>query len=212
MSQKHAVETAELSAQAPADAYRTGPIGLLVRAGLLALMVLSLVSLIDQGGIVTFRRPSVAGEPSVWFLTFVMAVLFVSLVGQLGGMLTRRPATRWQLGAIAVLVGSTLVAAVIGQLSAGAVWGFPLADLVWAFDVVMLIETTVALAIAIVLGTPGCEIGVWGELMGRRRPDPAQPPMVACVVGLHLLDDFERRRQGGPPPDHDRPGRHQQHA
>jgi hypothetical protein len=60
----------------------------------------------------------------------------------------------------------------------------------------MLLETLVALLLAAVLGTRGCEIGVWADIAARRRGRPASPPL--CIVGLHQLDDCELRRQSVP--------------
>jgi len=57
----------------------------------------------------------------------------------------------------------------------------------------MLVETIVALPIAVVLGTPGCEIGVWGDIAARLRGGPASPPI--CIIGLHHLDEWEARRR-----------------
>jgi hypothetical protein len=84
------------------------------------------------------------------------------------------------------------------------VWGFPLADLVWAFDVLMLSETIVALLLAVALGTPGCEIGVWPELIARTRGGRAAPAAgLACIVGLHFVDASEARRRAGARPGAD---------
>jgi hypothetical protein len=85
---------------------------------------------------------------------------------------------------------------VVGLVFYGSVWGFPLADLVWWFDVLMLAEGLIACTLAVVLGTPGCEIGVWPELTARlrgRRSAPANG--LACVVGLHFVDRWESRHR-----------------
>jgi hypothetical protein len=71
--------------------------------------------------------------------------------------------------------------------------GSPLSDLVWTLDVAMLLETVVALVLAVVLGTRGCEIGVWADIAARLRGRPASPPL--CIIGLHHLDDWELRRR-----------------
>jgi len=55
----------------------------------------------------------------------------------------------------------------------------------------MLVETTVALLLAIALGIPGCEIGVWPFLIARLRDERPSFNPVGCVVGLHLIDDWE---------------------
>ncbi len=68
-----------------------------------------------------------------------------------------------------------------------------MSDLVWALDAAILLQTIVALPIAVVLGTPGCEIGVWGDIAARLRGEPASPPI--CIIGLHHLDEWEARRR-----------------
>jgi hypothetical protein len=125
-----------------------------------------------------------------------MVLIFVILVGAvataLGGTAARR---RWQLGAIIVLILVVAAAGAIGLRQHGSAWGFPLADLVWWFDVLVLVEQIVATLLAIALGLPGCEIGVWPALISRARGGPAGTDQVlACVVGLHLIDQWEARR------------------
>ena len=72
--------------------------------------------------------------------------------------------------------------------------GYPLADSVWVFDVTMLSSEVVAFALAALRGTPGCEIGVWSELIGRAGGRaPAAGDGLACIVGLHFVDRWERR-------------------
>jgi hypothetical protein len=66
---------------------------------------------------------------------------------------------------------------------------------VWIFDAVMLVETIVALLLAIALGTPGCEVGAWPELIGRVRGSHAVPTKPICILGLHHLDEWETRRR-----------------
>ena len=157
--------------------------------------VLALYSIVDEGGPASFRSTSVLSEPSVWVLHAVMLVLFVHLVGYLAATAAGKDAARrWQLSALAGLASALLTAGLIGQFAFDAAWGSPLSDLVWSFDALMLVETIAALLFAIVLGTPGCEIGVWPELIARARGtrfEPAQWP--ACLVGLHYLDEWEAR-------------------
>ena len=180
-----------------ASAVRTGPLGRLVRLVLAAAAGLFLASIVDQGGVVGFRSPSILTEPSVWVLDAAMLAAFVHLVGRLAAVLAgERAARRWQRGALVGLAAALGGAALVGQAVFGAVWGFPLADLVWAFDVVMLLETIVAALLASALGTPGCEVGVWPELLARARGQrPAPAAGLACPVGLHLLDAWEARRR-----------------
>ena len=183
-----------------AGADRTGPLGRLARLALAAAMGLALASLLDQGGAAGFRRPSVLAEPSVWVLHAGMLALFAHLVGRLAAALAgERAARRWQVGALVGLAAALAAAALGGRALFGAVWGFPLADLVWAFDVAMLAQTVVAALLAAALGTPGCEVGVWPELIARARgARPAPSAWSACLVGLHLLDEWEARRRARP--------------
>ena len=123
-----------------------------------------------------------------------MAVIYILLIGALAQALWGvRSVQRAQLIAAAVLGGSLGITGLIGQSGYGAAWGFPLADLVWWFDVAMLTEQVVALILAIVLGTPGCEIGVWAELIARRARGTRSSTVdgLGCIVGLHLLDQWE---------------------
>jgi hypothetical protein len=175
---------------------RTGPLGRLARLGLLVVFAGSLYSIVDGQGSARFRNPHILTEPSAWFLHVTMLVVFVVLVGTIASTLTgTRLVFRVQIAAVAALLGSCVVAAIVGQLAFGSLWGFPLADLVWWFDVVMLGTGLASTALAIVLGTPGCEIGVLGEMAAcfRRTPAPSADPS-PCILGLHALDEWERRR------------------
>jgi hypothetical protein len=175
---------------------RTGPVGRLARILLLAAPVFSLVSIADQGGVVAFRELSILDEFGVWLITAVTVVLFVHLVGELVWALAGDPvALLARILASLGLAMAIAVTAAAGQLASGHAWGYPLADLVWWFDVVMLAETIVALGLAIVLGTPGCEIGVWTELIYRARGERTRAARwVLCLVGLNLVDEWEARR------------------
>jgi hypothetical protein len=176
---------------------RTGPVGRLARL-LLALVIAlwPLYSIADRGGPASFREPSNLTEPITWVLHGAMLVVFVLLVGQLAAA-TVGPALvrRWQMRALIGLALVLALAAVTASIASGAVWASPLSDIVWAFDAVMLVETIVALLLAIVLGTPGCEVGVWPELIGRVRGGNANTSTRRiCVLGLHFIDDWEARR------------------
>lgn len=174
---------------------RTGPIGRLARAVLAAAYAATLVSIVDWRGSARFRNPHILSEPTAWLLHLLMFASFVILVGALAsafaGLVAQR---RFQVGAVAASVTAVVIAALIGLATRGAAWGFPLADVVWWFDVVMLSEGLVATVLAIILGTPGCEIGVWSELVARRRGRDSEMHVgLACIIGLHLLDAWEAR-------------------
>lgn len=176
---------------------RTGPVGRLARLILVGVFSLSLASIVDSRGSAHFRNPHILHEPLAWLLHLVLFVVFINLVGILAATLSTPVARRrWQ---VAVFLASLLVVALageVGRVTHGAFWGFPLADLVWWFDVLVLIEQIAATLLAIALGTPGCEIGVWAELMARKRREVAAPEQgLACVVGLHLIDAWEESRR-----------------
>lgn len=176
--------------------YRTGPIGRLARVGLVGVIVLTLLSIVDARGSARFRNPHVLSEPSAWLLHVVMLIVFVILVGAVGSALTGpRSRKRWQVGALVIGATAVVIAAAVGVIMHGSAWGFPLADLVWWFDVLVLVQELLATVLAIALGTPGCEIGVWPELLARVRAGSATTEdALACIVGLHFLDEWERRR------------------
>jgi hypothetical protein len=175
---------------------RTGPVGRLARLLIAVALALGLLSIADQGGPASYRDPSNLTEPITWVLNGAMLVVFVLLVGQLvGATLGPGAVRRWQLGAVIALAVLLAAAAVTARIASGEVWASPLSDLVWGFDAVMLVETIVALLLAIALGTPGCEVGVWPELIGRLRgEDGAASTRPICVLGLHFVDEWEARR------------------
>jgi len=180
---------------------RTGPIGRLVRLVWLLAGALTLASLVDASGTARFRNPHVLSEPSAWVLHALMVVAFVVLAGAIGGALGGEHAVkRVQTVAVLILVAAVALLAGLGQLISGAVWGFPLADAVWTFDIGMLAQEIVAFAAAIALGTPGCEVGVWAELIAPARGSTASRTDVPCVIGLQLLDRWESARRAKTPP------------
>ena len=126
-------------------------------------------------------------------LTIAMVAVYAVLVAELTRIVAGEAVAKTaRIAALALLGAGAAVAAVVGELHAGAVWGSPLSDLVWTLDATMLLETIVALPIAVVLGTPGCEIGVWADTAARLRGGPASPPI--CIIGLHHLDEWQARR------------------
>jgi hypothetical protein len=177
---------------------RTGPVGRFARLLITVGIGLALYSIADQGGPASLRDPSNLTEPITWLLHGAMLTVFVLLVGQLAGALVGPAAARrWQLRALIGLAVVVAASAATARIASGAVWAAPLADVVWGFDAAMLSETIVALLLAIALGTPGCEVGVWPELIARLRGwDGAPSPRPICVIGLHFIDDWEARRSG----------------
>lgn len=177
--------------------HRTGPVGRLARLGWAAIFALSLWSITGPELSARFRNPHILGEPSAWVLHLAMVLVFVILVGAVAGALAGQKArVPSQIGAVIALIAIMATASAIGLRSHGSAWGFPLADVVWWFDAVVLVEQIVATLLAVVLGLPGCEIGVWPWLIARARGDsPRTENVLACVIGLHLIDQWEARRR-----------------
>jgi hypothetical protein len=173
---------------------RIGPIGRLARLMIAVGFAYSLGTLVDQGGPASIRDASVFSDEPFVVLTVAMAVVYAILVTQLAKLIPEaKLATITRRVTVIVPIAAVIAAAVIGELASGEVWRSPLSDLVWGFDVFMLAQTIAGLLLAVVLGTPGCEIGVWTELAARLRGRPASPPL--CVIGLHHLDAWELRRR-----------------
>jgi hypothetical protein len=185
---------------------RTGPIGRLARVMLAVIAAVSLYSIADQGGPASFRDPSNLTEPITWVLHAAMFAVFVVLTGQLAAAIAGPAAVRpWQVRALIGLAVVLVAAAGTAWTTSGALWASPLSDVVWGVDAVMLVETIVGLVLAIVLGTPGCEIGVWPELIARVRDGDTPSTRPICLLGLHFIDDWEARRHARPAREPRRP-------
>ncbi len=177
------------------ETMRTGPLGRAARLVLVALLIESFVSIADQGGPASFRGARNLTEPSLLVLDALMLALFVSMVGVVATSLRpRAPTERWSLATLAVAGAAVALAAALSQVAHGTIWDSPLSDLVWWFDALMLLETIVTLVVAVAIGLPGCEIGVWPWLIARSRGEPAPLRAVGCIVGLHLIDNWEASR------------------
>jgi hypothetical protein len=178
---------------------RTGPIGRLARLLLAVALTLGLYSIADQGGPASFRDSSNLTEPITWVLHVAMFILFVLLAGQLAIAIVGPAAVRrWQMRVVIGLAVVLAAAAGAAWVASGAVWASPLTDVVWGFDAAMLAVTIVSLLVAIALGTPGCEVGVWPELIGRLRGGAPTHASPICVLGLHFIDNWEARRRAQP--------------
>lgn len=179
------------------DTARTGPIGRLARLGWATIAAIVLASIVGPPGSARFRNPHILTEPSAWFLHGLMLLVFVLTVGAIAAALYGdRIARRAQGASILGIAGVVLVAGAVGAATRGSAWGFPLADLVWYFDVFVLAAEFMAFVLAAVIGTLGCEINVWSELIFRTRGGTAkQTQRLACIVGLDLIDRWEAQRR-----------------
>jgi hypothetical protein len=173
---------------------RTGPVGRAVRLLLAAGFAYGFATLVDQGGPASIRDPETLADAPFVVVTIAMVALYVVLVTELAKLVAGDAVAKTARSVALIVLGAAVaVTAVVGEVRSGAIWGSPLSDVVWTLDVAMLFQTTVALLIAVVLGTPGCEIGVWADIAARRRGRPASPPI--CIIGLHHLDRWEARRR-----------------
>lgn len=177
---------------------RTGLIGRGARL-VLALVVgafaaLRLASFMAKGP-VGYRDPSILGDASLWILTAIVAFGVIDFAGRFApGLEGVRPAAR-RIMATAALAVLAVATAAIGLVFHGSVWGFPLADAWWWLNTTYLLQLTVTFVLAAVLGTPGCEQGVWRELLhGRERAGEHTP--LTCIIGLHVLDGWEAEKAG----------------
>jgi hypothetical protein len=173
---------------------RTGPVGRAVRLLLAAVFAYGLATLVDQGGPASVRDPENLTDAPFVVVTIGMVAVYAVFVREVAKLVRGEAfaTSAWKV-ALSLLAAAAASAAVVGELRSGEVWGSPLSDLVWALDVAMLVETIAALPLAVALGTPGCEIGVWAEIAARLGGRPASPPL--CIIGLHHLDQWELRRR-----------------
>jgi hypothetical protein len=178
----------------PSGAPRTGPVGRAVRLLLAAVFAYGLATLVDQGGPASVRDPENLTDAPFVVVTIGMVAVYAVFVREVAKLVRGEAfaTSAWKV-ALSLLAAAAASAAVVGELRSGEVWGSPLSDLVWALDVAMLVETIAALPLAVALGTPGCEIGVWAEIAARLRGRPSSPPL--CIIGLHHLDQWELRRR-----------------
>jgi hypothetical protein len=183
-----------LNAPALEGARRTGPIGRSVRlvmAVAIGTFVVLRLATLAQRGPTAYRDPSVLTDVSLWILTVIVLVSIVDFAGRFAPGLERfSPAAR-RVATIVGLLAAVVIAAGFGLAVHGAVWGFPLADLSWWLNTAYLAQLAPAFGLAALLGTPGCEQGVWRELFDRRGSGSHRPQL--CVIGLHALDAWEDR-------------------
>ena len=174
---------------------RTGPVGRAVRLLLAAVFAYGLATLVDQGGPASVRDPENLTDAPFVVVTIGMVAVYAVFVREVAKLVRGQAfaTTAWKV-ALSLLAAAVVSTAVVGELRSGEVWGSRLSDLVWALDVAMLVETIAALPLAVALGTPGCEIGVWAEIAARLRGRPAASAPL-CIIGLHHLDQWELRRR-----------------
>jgi hypothetical protein len=188
-------ETATMSAPGIQRIQRTGPVGRSVRLILAAAIgtfaVLRLATFAHRGPS-GYRDPAVLADTSFWILGAIVVVSIVDFAGRFAPGLERFSSNARRISTVVGLLGAVVFAAGAGLALRGVVWGFPLADLLWWLDTAYLIQLAPAFGLAALLGTPGCEPGVWRDLLGHRGSGSHTP--LTCVIGLHALDAWEAER------------------
>ena len=174
------VKAAEPAVEALAP--RTGPVGRAARLLLAALLIV-------LGYDLWVDRRFIFAEADPGLLLLTCLALYGAY--QTGALVGRGRETVVGIGALGA------AAAAVAAATAGALWAPPLSWLVWGLDIGIVALVAAALLAAVVIGTPGCEIGVFAELNRRLRRGEA----MFCLVGLHKLDEWEdaqpwRRRVG----------------
>jgi hypothetical protein len=190
-------ETAAVSAPALVRIPRTGSVGrsvrLILAAAIGTFVVLRLATFAHRGP-TGYRDPAVLADVSLWILTAIVVISIVDFSGRFAPGLERFAPNARRIATVVALLGAVVLTAAGGLVLRGAVWGFPLADLVWWLDTAYLIQLAPAFGLAALLGTPGCEQGVWRELLDRRGSGSHTP--LSCLIGLHALDAWEADRSG----------------
>ena len=174
-----AIERTNIAVADAAAAPRTGPIGRVARLLLAA-------GVIWSGYELWFDRDLILAEWDEGLL--ILTGLVVYGLRQIAVVFDRGPL------AVALLAAGLMAASAWAILWEGSLWAPPLSWLVWGVDFGFLVVLSALLLVATVAGTPGCEIGVIGEVTRRLRRQTHQAEAMFCLVGLHKLDDWEARK------------------
>lgn len=168
------------------EAPRTGAVGRLVRVVWFGAAAYGIYALV--GELANPSSPDVLGDPGFWIIT----VISVFVASQSAPLLGRgRPERLLIATAVAAVVAGAVGLAVTGQI-----WAAPLGWLIWTFDLLAYASVGLAFALAVVLGTPGCEYGAYQHLRARLRGEEgAATTAHSCAAGLDRLDRWEAQRR-----------------
>lgn len=160
---------------------RTGPVGRLARLVLAAAGAWLTYDLwIDRTAV--FENTGPLDEPFLLALAAVVAYAVYDLAKAAG----------WGRLVLAVLAAVAVALIGIAWVTGGPLWAPPLTWLLWGVAVAGLVSVTLLLLIAVIVGTPGCELGIVREVLVRHRGDSHDSPMF-CLAGLRAIDAWERR-------------------
>jgi hypothetical protein len=102
----------------------------------------------------------------------------------------RRPWGLWP--AVVFLAGGAAIG-LVSSLAGGGVWNPVLAGWTYAGDLLVWGTLAVSFPVAILIRSPGCELGALGWLLGDRQGGAAPRP--GCAIGLDRLDAWEAARR-----------------
>lgn len=162
------------------EAARTGPVGRLARMLLAASLAWLAYDLWVDRTFIFNEDP----ESGLLILT-AFAVFATYYIARLAGL--GRPV----LALLAVAAGASAALAIWLH---GVVWAPPLTWLVWGVDLGIVVVVAVAFLMAVAVGTPGCEVGVFREVARRLRRETSGDDVLFCLIGLHRLDAWEARQ------------------
>jgi hypothetical protein len=161
---------------------RPGPVGLLIRVVLGAVVVYALVELVTKWDV--FRDQDLI-ESDFWFITLFTLCLLPD-VFNIG---LRR---RWGIWPLVVFLAGAAAIGSVGYLAAGEVWTTALAAWVYAGDLLVFAALSVSFPVAIATRTPGCEFNAIPRLTARLR-GTADEETRRCLLGVDLLDKYPIR-------------------
>ncbi len=165
---------------------RTGPVSRLVRVLYGAVMAWLAFEWLEAG-LTWFSESTTPANPWIWVVTGL--AIYYGLY-QLPASSFGAP---WGRRVVSIFVTLLAAAAVTALLTQGELWAPPLTWLLYGLDVGLVIVATIAFLVAVVLGTPGCEMGGLAELIRRLRGDSNAegPEAMWCIGGLHRVDEWE---------------------
>lgn len=181
MSTESTHDQAVRTRQAP----RTGPAGRIVRLLFAAALGWVVYNLWDARTFI-FAGTNPLHDPGLWIMT-ALVVYGLYELANLRGTGART------LTVLAALIVASAVAALVWR---GTPWTGPLTWLVWGFAIAGSAFVTLVLLTAVVVGTPGCEIGVVRELARRWRGETDEERPMFCVAGLSALDAWSAASGG----------------
>jgi hypothetical protein len=161
---------------------RPGPVGLLIRVVLGAVVVYALVELVTKWDV--FRDQDLI-ESDFWFITLFTLCLLPD-VFNIG---LRR---RWGVWPLVVFLAGAAAIGSVGYLASGEVWTTALAVWVYASDLLVFAALSVSFPVAIATRTPGCEFNAMPRLIARLR-GTADEETRRCLLGVDLLDKYPIR-------------------